>query len=154
LIGLIGNSVKLISEVPLEIFSLEPLHDGINKVIMKIKKFLISTFLTASFCSLANADCGLSIQTVPFQLVIPKGCTVTSNYVFGSHNVLFCFNTQNPSIPALIVWPYRGSTQHGILPMQLKTNSSYEGYFADNRGTLKVTNNQGGNLTYSCQFAL
>lgn len=121
---------------------------------MKIKKNLLSIFFAATLCSLANADCGLPIQTVPFQLVIPKGCTVAGNYAFGSHHVIFCSNALNPSLPGHIAWPFGGSIQEGILPMQLKTSSSYEGRFADNSGILQVTNNQRENLTYSCVFAL
>lgn len=89
---------------------------------------------------------------VPFQNVpLSRGFTLQASYAFGKFSMIFCFDNAT-NINSSISWPLKGSIRFSQIPVLLKNKGNFQGFFADSRGTISITNTTNTNLKYSCVF--
>lgn len=101
----------------------------------------------------AQHDCILPMVKVPFlNLVLNPNCIVSANYTFGINGIIFCYTNTLQTVD-IITWPFQGRLYSGSLPIFLKTNSRFEGQFADAIGVLTIENTQNVPAIVSCEFA-
>lgn len=91
----------------------------------------------------------LSVPFPSYQMAVNQ--TIQASYTIGMHKEIFCFALNTQTV-GNISWPYKGTTPQSTLPVLLKSNSQYEGQFADDSGTITIHNNTGQQLAVGCQF--
>jgi hypothetical protein len=110
---------------------------------------ILSLLFTEAYASKHN--CNINTN-VPFQNVnLNPNCTITANYSFGPHAIVFCYTTDLPNQDK-ITWPYNGAFYSYTLPVSLKTNSQFEGQFADPEGFVIIQNTNNVSFQANCLF--
>lgn len=116
--------------------------------------FLLTIICTAcSACYSGPHQCLAPLQRVPFQnLNLGPNCSVQANYSFGANSIIFCYSNSLQST-GTVAWTYKRRPASGTLPINLVTNSNFEGSLADPSGMLTILNNLPTTSIISCQFA-
>lgn len=119
-----------------------------------MKKLLLMIFLSLSIKNIQAEICPLPTDLkVPFQKDIsikPNG-RIFVNYSFDHHPIIFCY-TNSTTTAGRISWTYNHVLRGGNLPIFLKTNSLYEGEFADPTGCIGIGNNTSTTITVNCIY--
>lgn len=117
---------------------------------------LIYPVLAYALDSLSNSSngCPTNPISVPFSnFTLNKNCSVFAAYSFGSINkMLFCY-ADAANTAGVLYWPYLGKSYSGKMPIVLTISSIYEGFLADNSGTLHIINNTNASISVYCIYA-
>lgn len=118
---------------------------------MKSLKYLAVLPLALSCVGLAHATKGDVFYTVPFHNVEVKAASkIYANYSFDAHKqTLVCTQDQTSDAITSVEWVYKDSARKIGLPVTLKDDGRFEGYYADPSGKLVITNDFGSQLNSS-----
>ena len=125
---------------------------------MKALKYLAVLPLDFAFIGLAQAAKGDIFYTVPFHKAEVKAASkIYVDYHFSAHSqTLICTTDQTDALTS-VEWSYKDTTRKLELPITLKDDSRFEGYYADPEGKLVITNDFGygvgnGSIFVSCEY--
>ena len=120
---------------------------------MKFLKYAVVLPLALSFMGVVQAESDTS-YTVPFHNVEVKVASkINVDYYFDPHlQTLVCTKEQNDAITSL-EWVYKGVSRKLELPVTLKDDARFEGYYVDPDGKLVITNDSGyQSIFVSCEY--
>src|SRR3990167_3010632 len=119
---------------------------------MKFLKYLAIMPITLAFINPVHAQNDI-FYTAPFHNVEVKGASmIYVNYQFDAHKqTLVCTSNQAKDVITSVEWGYKDATRKIELPVTLKDDAHFKGWFADPIGKLTITNEfgQGGNMNGS-----
>ena len=124
---------------------------------MKLLKYAIALPIAVSFIGLAQAK-GDIFYTVPFNKVEVKAASkIYVDYQFSAHTqTLVCKEEPATSAITSVEWTYKDATRKIELPVTLKDDKRFEGWYADPEGKLTITNEFGAGITgsiyVSCEY--
>lgn len=124
---------------------------------MKLKLFLLATALLSA-SAIAQESQQVNNYQVPFYNVsIQPNTQLQASYNFDpNHQTVVC--TNNTLYFLSLAWQYKGKQSEALLPpgghLALKGQTYPEGYFADVKGLLMITNGKpvGDITTVSCEY--
>lgn len=97
--------------------------------------------------------------TVPFHNAqIRPASKIYVKYAFDSRGqTLVCSSQQSSDAITTVGWQYKGAGRKIDLPVTLKDDQRFEGYYADPKGVLTITNEFGsgegdGSIVVSCEY--
>jgi len=124
---------------------------------MKVLKYASVLPLAFSLIGIAQAK-GEIFYKVPFHNVeVAPASKIYVNYSFDAHRqTLVCNGSTNDAITS-VEWEYKNATRKIDLPVTLKDDAGFEGYYADPNGNLVITNDFGsssnsGSIFVSCEY--
>lgn len=128
---------------------------------MKFVKYLSILPLAFSLIGVTEAKTTNVFYSVPFRHVeVKEASKIYVNYSFDSHKqVLYCQADYPSNAINTMKWEYKGATRQVELPVILKDDKNFSGYWADPSGVLTITNEYGGmypdtSIYVSCDYRL
>jgi hypothetical protein len=125
---------------------------------MKFLKYVAILPIAFSCMGVAQAKSDI-FYTVPFHNVEVKAANkIYVDYNFGAHTqTLVCTSDQSNDAITSLEWVYKDATRKIELPVTLKDDARFEGYYADPEGKLVITNDFGsdsnnGSIFVSCEY--
>lgn len=125
---------------------------------MRFIKYML--FLSIAFFLMGTAQAKQMFYDVPFfNVEVKQASKIYVIYEFAAHTqTLFCTD-QPTDVDAItsVEWVYKDTTRKLPLPVNLKDDAAFEGYFADPIGQLVITNefgssNYNGSIFVSCYY--
>lgn len=125
---------------------------------MKFLKSLSVAILAFSLVGISQAK-DEHYFTVPFHHVeIKEASKIYVNYHFDAHRQTLVCSEDSPNHAInSIEWEYKGATRKIDLPVVLKDDKRFDGYWADTKGNLVITNEFGAmipdtSIYVSCEY--